>query len=209
MIEQITTHLTATVISMTFLEVTAVILSIVYVVLAARRNIWCWPAAFISSGIYCYLFSEVNLKQDAALQIYYVAMAVYGWQQWRKNETEQTISIVQLPRSWHFQAILIVTGVALTSGFIAKTWFNSDYPWLDGLTTWFSIYATWLVTKSVLENWLYWIVIDAISIYLYWNKELYFVVALFVIYVVIAIHGYFKWKQQLDQQRIQLDPQSA
>ncbi|WP_206486222.1 nicotinamide riboside transporter PnuC [Thalassotalea sp. G2M2-11] len=180
---------------MPFWEWLAVISALLYVILAAQENIWCWPAALVSTVIYTVIFYDVYLWMDSVLQVYYCAMALYGWYCWQNfSETKQQALKIQ---SWSWQThLFIVTALSVISlivGELMARFTPTDFPYLDSATTVFAVFSTYLVTKKVVENWLYWIVIDAVSIYLYLAKDLQATAALFVIYVVIAIYGYIQW----------------
>lgn len=183
-----------------WLEITATVLAISYVILAAKGNLWCWPAAFVSSAISGYIFFDVNLKLEAVLQIYYIGMAVYGYSQWKQaNHEQHDLPIETRSKQWHLKWILALTCISLATGYIAKHYLQSDFAYIDAATTWFSIFATVLVTRRVLENWWYWIAIDAVCIGLYWEKSLYFFSLLFVLYVILATYGLRQW-QRLQRQ---------
>ena len=182
-----------------FWELLAVIFSLLYVVLAAKENIWCWPAALVSTVIYTVIFYDVYLWMDALLQVYYLAKAVYGWCCWRKtfpandNINNTTLAIQSWPLLFHIKIILLLSACSLAIGWLMENYTPTDFPYLDSATTVFAVFATYLVAKKVLENWLYWIVIDIVSIYLYIEKGLKPTVVLFGIYVIIAIVGYIFW----------------
>ena len=182
-------------------EVPAVVLAILYLVLAARENIWCWGAAFASTAIYMYVFFDVNLFQESALQIYYLGMAVYGWYQWRRpSDQSSTLPISTWSLKTH-GAVIAATGVVVaTSGYLLHKNTTAALPYVDAFTTWYAVVTTYMVTKKILENWGYWFVIDSVSIYLYLNRELYLTALLFVAYLVIIVFGYLKWKKEYDQQ---------
>ena len=182
-------------------EVPAVVLAILYLVLAARENIWCWGAAFVSTAIYIYVFFDVNLFLESALQIYYLGMAVYGWYQWRQP-TDQSAT---LPIStWSLKkhgAVIAVTGVVVAiSGYLLETNTEAALPYLDAFTTWYAVVTTYMVTKKILENWGYWFVIDSALVYLSYSRGLYLTSLLYVAYLVIIVFGYLKWKKEYDQQ---------
>ncbi|RYV02154.1 nicotinamide mononucleotide transporter [Shewanella sp. OPT22] len=187
--------------AMTLWESLAVVLALAYLLLAMKENIWCWPAAFISSGIYMVIFWSVNLYMEALLSFYYVAMAVYGYWMWTKGGNQHHgITITSWPLSTHLRIIVITTGLALSLGYFMANNTNASFPYLDAATTCFAIMTTYLVAKKVLENWLYWIVINSVSIYLYLNKELMLTSALFVLYVILAFAGYMQWQKSKAQQ---------
>lgn len=185
-------------------EIIAVLASLTYVILAAREHRGCWPAAILGSGIYVLVFFQYKLYMDSALNIFYVVMAVYGWLMWKSNALEADLVSPNLNKKtvikqWrctnHINAIALIILLSAISGFYLDNYSDAAFPYFDSLTTWSSFLATWMVVNKILENWLYWIVIDAASIYLYINKELYFTAVLFALYVVIATYGYFHWKK--------------
>ncbi len=190
------------------LEWAAMLLSVAYILLATKGSLWCWPAAFISTALYSYIFYDVSLLMDSALSAYYLVMAVYGYWAWRKNkpnelsdspdvshQTNSTIfAVVSWQAKWHLKACLILAVFSLIWGFFMASYTPADFPYLDTFTTVYAVFATYLVTQKVLENWLYWLVIDLVSIYLYLEKALYPTALLFVIFVVIAFYGYLKWR---------------
>jgi nicotinamide mononucleotide transporter len=181
-----------------WLELIAMVLSLAYVVLAAKGSLWCWPAAFISTALYTYIFYDVLLLMDSALNAYYLLMAVYGYWQWSKHSNNQQntstkITIVSWDISWHVKACLALAIIATGLGFIMANYTPAAFPYLDTFTTVYAVFATYLVANKVLENWLYWIVIDLVSIYLYIEKSLVPTTVLFVIFVIVAMYGYAKW----------------
>lgn len=195
--------------SLPLLELTAVLTSLLYVVLAAKGNVWCWPAAFISTVIYTAIFYDVYLWMDSLLQVYYLFMAVYGWFCWRNGNQQQVTAITKQVnieqasaapiQSWsinfHIKAITLLSLLSMVLGYLMATYTPAHFPYFDSATTVFAIFATYMVAKKVLENWLYWVVIDLVSIYLYQRKELTPTAVLFGLYAVIAAYGYYHWKK--------------
>jgi nicotinamide mononucleotide transporter len=176
-------------------EVTAVILALVYLLLAVQERIECWYAAFASTSIYIFLFWNVNLLMESVLQLYYLAMAVYGWWQWRlRNSRNDELSIQVWSLRRHGCVITSVCLLVFLSGYLLEKNTSAALPYLDSLTTWGAVITTYMVAHKVLENWLYWLFIDGVSIYLYIDRELYFTALLFVLYIVIAVFGYFRWR---------------
>lgn len=209
-INEITTHFT----TLPVFELVAVVASLLYVVLAAKGNIWCWPAAILSTVLYTVIFYDVYLWMDSALQLYYLAMALYGWYCWRQtnadnnstmNNSSGNNSKVLFYSQWSLQRhsviILMLTLVSALLGWLMSTYTPADFPYIDSATTVFAVFATYLITQKVVENWLYFIVINVVSIYLYIEKGLNPTAALFVAYVILAVYGYWQWRQYLLQQQ--------
>ena len=181
-----------------WLELVAMLLALAYVILAARGSLWCWPAAFISTALYTVVFYDVLLLMDSALNVYYLVMAVYGYWIWQKQHPqvkgqEEGLDVISLSASKHLKIGAVLTVISVGLGYIMANYTPAAFPYLDTFTTVFAVFATYLVTQKVLENWLYWLVIDAVSIYLYLEKGLLPTAVLFIIYIVIASYGYIKW----------------
>jgi len=186
--------------SMSPLEMTAVIFAIAYLLLAIRENVWCWLFAFLSTAIYTVLFWDVSLLMESALNVYYMAMAVYGWYQWTRGGTNgdnlpHALAIRSMSGQQHVLVISAIAILSLVSGYLLGEHSTAAWPYVDSFTTWASVITTYLVTRKYLQNWLYWIVIDTVSVPLYIDRGLKLTALLFVAYIVIAIIGFFKWRQ--------------
>lgn len=187
------------------LELLAVLMSLVYVVLAAKGNIWCWPAALVSTVLYTAIFYDVYLWMDSLLQIYYMIMAVYGWFCWRvannDNNTDKPFSIKVWSKKTHLYIIILLSMLSYLVGWIMASYTPADFPYFDAATTVFAVFATYMVTKKILENWLYWVVIDFASIYIYIEKGLTPTAVLFSLYVILATYGYYQWHKRYQGQK--------
>ena len=195
--------------AMSIWEVVAVILGVAYLVLAMRQNILCWYAALGSTAIFSWLFWDVSLVMESGLNVYYLIMAVYGWWVWRGNtqqnqvNSSEVIKAVEI-KSWSLSRhALIIVGIVLISlatGYGLEKNTSAALPYLDSFTTWGAVITTYMVAQKVLENWLYWLVIDTVAIYLYIDRELYLTALLMAIYVVLAVLGWFIWLKEYRQQ---------
>jgi nicotinamide mononucleotide transporter len=185
------------------IELLATLLALAYVILALRQSLWCWPAALLSTLLFTHVMWQSALLSDALLQLYYAGMALYGWWRWqqlRQQSAGSRSNVYEWRWQWHVLLICItaLAGWAL-GGFMAQHT-SADFAYLDAQTTAFSVMATLLVARKLVSNWLYWVVIDAVSIYVYAQKHLYFLTGLFMLYTVIAIAGYFIWRSHYQQQ---------
>ena len=183
-------------------ELVAVILAIAYLLLILRENIWGWYCAFFSTAIYTLLFWEVSLLMDSALNVYYMGMAVFGWWQWQHgdNAGSQQLTIKRWAWRKHLIAMAAIVTASLISGYLLDANTEAAWPYLDSFTTWASVFTTWLVTRKILENWLYWIVIDAVACFLYVDRALYLTALLFAAYTLICLFGYARWRRTFQQQ---------
>jgi nicotinamide mononucleotide transporter len=182
------------------LELTAVVFAIAYLVLAVRENILCWFAAGISTLIFLVIFWDVNLYMESGLQIYYLAMAAFGWYQWRgASDPSANLQVSMWSMQQHLIALAIIALLTLISGYLLSAGTDAQLPYLDSFTTWASVVTTVMVVRKVLENWIYWLVIDTTSIYLYMDRELYFTSMLFIVYIVIIFFGWVSWSKSYQQ----------
>jgi len=196
--------------AMTLWEVAAVILALTYLLLAMRENILCWYAAFASTAIYLFLFWDVSLLMESALQVFYLLIAVYGWWQWRHRKGDgEILHIHRWPVSTHLLAFTAVGVLTLAFGYVLDNHTSAALPYLDSFTTWGAVVTTYMVTRKVLENWLYWIAIDGAAIYLYIDRGLYLTALLFVLYVILVIIGFFQWLSLYRQQNGNQAPVTA
>ena len=177
------------------IEFLAVSFSIIYVILAANGNIWCWLAAIISVSLYVYICYNAKLYAETILQVFYLLMAFWGYFSWKSMNTKNTIQEITL--SSHI--LFICFGVVFTfiSGYLFSIYSDAKMPLVDSFTTIFSLIATYMVVKRILSTWLYFIVIDIVSIYLYYSRDLYFSSILFIINSIIAVIGYYNWTKIL------------
>jgi nicotinamide mononucleotide transporter len=170
-------------------EALAVLLGLAYVVLAARGSRWCWPAGGVSSLLLVWLAWRARLPMQALLNGWYVLMAFYGWRHWSREASGRI-------HTWPWWAHVLGVGACLGAASLLAPWLSgvdAAWPWLDASTTLLSLLATWLVARRVLENWLYWIVIDAVLVFLFAAQGLAFVAVQFLSNLLIAALGYVSW----------------
>lgn len=178
-------------------EAVAAALGLAYLLLAVRRSLWCWFCAFLSTAIYLVLFAQAKLYMQSALNVFYLAMAIYGFIEWRRGRTDDGEVLI---RSWplrtHLLAAAVIGAATLVNGWLLARGTDAVAPYLDSFVTWSSVVTTWMVARRLIENWLYWVVIDSLAAYLYFSQQLLVTALLFVLYVGIVIHGYFRWHRQ-------------
>lgn len=181
-------------------EAIAAALGLIYLVLAVRRNLLCWLCAFVSTAIYLVLFAKAALYMQSLLQIFYLVMAVYGFIDWKKGRTDEAGVLIRTwsPTQHALAAVGVVIAALLNGWLLAHT--DAAAPYLDSFVTWGSVITTWMVARRVLENWLYWIVVDAVAAYLYFTQGLLATTVLFVIYLGIVVRGYIVWLREYRDQ---------
>ena len=185
--------------STSFIEWIAILTALIYVALAAKENSWCWIFGIISSGLYISINFSIKLYLDAWLSLYYCVIGVYGWYAWVKKfpDKRQGRSLRNITLREFCISILIGVAGTFLLGVLSEKFTDSPLPYFDAALTSFSLVATFLTTQKILENWIFWIVIDAAFIIIYWNRTLPFTAILFLIYTFVAAYGYFKWRKKL------------
>jgi nicotinamide mononucleotide transporter len=173
-------------------EAVSVAFGLMYSLLAVARTRWCWVAGGISSVILMVLSWQGELPMQGILQAYYVGMAVYGFWHWSKQGGSSR-SIGTWPLRTHLISLAVVLVLSAVSSRYLASQTNAAWPFLDSVTMWGSLLATWLTAQVKLESWLYWIAFDAIAIFLYAKQDLMFVALLLAAYLVISAFGFFTW----------------
>ena len=179
------------------LEIVGVILGLVYVALAIRENRACWVAALLSTLAYLWVFYQAGLYMQAFLQVYYVMIALYGWRAWTTHPEKPALLVSRSPWMHHcFGLLFLAIATALTAHWLT-TQTASAAPMLDSLTTWASVYATWLMARKKIDNWPWWLVVDSLILLLCWQQALYASVVLYSGYLVLVLIGWRSWVAEL------------
>lgn len=185
---------------MSILEIIATSLSIIYIVFAVKNKSICFVFGLLASLIWGYVsLYSYNLIFDALLQIFYVGMSVYGLYLWGSGKTEDA----ELPLS-HMtiqdHMMTIVAGVVLGVGVAYTTsfFYEAAWPYLDSLTTAFLMIATYYLVQRKIECWIYFVIADAIYIYIYWNQGATLFAYMMVVYTIMAVIGYWQWKREME-----------
>lgn len=171
-----------------WLEIIAVIFNLLYTLLYLRDSQWCFLFGVLGPALLFILCKQKKIYADAGLQLVYIALALYGW--WGSADGWQT---QHFSVHTHLLLVLCAGGVATAVGFLLKRHTDAQLPFLDSMIATFSVVATALMMLFVPENWLYFIAINTLSIVLYFRRKLYWASFMFVIYLLLAIEGYFNF----------------
>ena len=183
-------------------EILAALLGVAYVVLAARRNRLCWVAGGVSSGLVCALSFRNGLPMQGGLNVYYVGMAVYGYWNWHRISERGELPVRTLAFRWHLLAALLLVPLAWFTAELLARETHAAWPLLDSLTAWFSLYATWLMARARIENWVYWVIIDGVLVYLYYIQGLQVLALQFLAFTGLALAGFIAWRRRLLAQAV-------
>lgn len=188
------------------LEVAGTVASMVYLFYSIREKSWLWPWGIVASLLSIVVFYQSALYADMGLQLYYVVISVYGWWYWlsgQANGTNEEVPVQFVDRRLLIK--LAVVGLVIYAVLLSALLHipamvdiaSSDMPYLDSFTTAASIVATWLLARKFIHHWLFWVIINSVSMGMYVYKGLYFYSFLFLIYTVGAVVGYLEWKRIL------------
>ena len=181
------------------LEITAVVFGFLSVWYAKKNHIWVFPTGLISTSIFVYLLWKWALLGDTMINAYYFAMSVYGWYVWTRKTNEQTtpISRINTKEKQTSFVIFIITLVFVYVVYQSAGKWTSWTAYVDTVTTAIFFVGMWLMARRKIENWIFWIVGDIISVPLYFHKGLTFTSLQYLIFTIIAIYGFLAWKHVL------------
>ena len=183
----------------TWLEAVAVLFGLLSVWFAKKENILVYPTGIISVLIYVYICFFAGLYADMGINFFFFIMSVYGWYNWtRKDKTDHFIPITKNTISQHVLSIAGAIAFFFILQFVLTNYTDSTVPNWDSTTTAIFIVGMWLMALKKIENWIFWIIGDIISIPLYFHKGLMLTSFQFGVFLVIAILGYLEWRKKLN-----------
>jgi nicotinamide mononucleotide transporter len=183
-----------------WLDILTTVLGLIYIWLEYRASIALWVVGIIMPALDTWLYWTHGLYGDAGMAVYYTLAAVYGFYIWKFKKTrklKQSLPIIHMPRRQYLPVLLFFLLAWGAIYYVLVNWTNSTVPLLDSFTNALSFVGLWALARKYLEQWLFWIVVDAVCCYLYIQKDIPFKAILYGLYVVIAIAGYYKWKQMV------------
>lgn len=183
---------------MTSLQIFATLFGLIYIFFASKNKAICFLFGAISCSFWAYeSFYNLNLKFDGILQLFYVLMSAYGAYNWYKGNQQKGTTIKRLTTGQNILYIVLGTVVSFACAKVALLYFDINYAYLDALTTGFAIIATILLAQRYFENWLYWMVINPVYVYIYFKSNAAIFAAMSCLYTVMAVWGWWNWKQEM------------
>ncbi len=183
-------------------ETAGVAFGVLYVWLAVRESVWCWPAGLVNAALFLVVFFHARLYGASALQGVYLVLSLYGWWQWLRGGAEQgRLAVSRTPRVWAW-ALAAAGGLGtLGLGLYLRLRTDAALPFPDAATTAFSLAAQWMTTRKWIENWLLWIAVDLVYLAMYLSQRLYATTGLYLVFLVMAVLGYREWRRSLGAAR--------
>jgi nicotinamide mononucleotide transporter len=181
---------------MSLLEFTAALFGVVNIILIIRRSVWNYPFALVMVALYFLIFWDLKLKSDAGLQIFFFAVNLYGWWSWKLNKADVgTIRVLRLTRVHHALWVAGTVSATLIWGSLMAQLTDASYPYWDAAVAMLSVVGQILMTRRYIENWHWWIVVNIISMPLYYIKGIYYTVGLYGLFLILAIVGLSEWRK--------------
>lgn len=185
------------------IEITAVLFGFASVWYSKQNKIAVFPTGMLSTALFVYLLWKAGLLGDMLINAYYFIMSIFGWYYWTQKKGNQRINPISITsiKEW-IQALLLFIGTLIFVGFIYSYWerWTSWTAYVDTFTTALFFVGMWLMAKRKIENWIFWIIGDCISIPLYYYKGLTLTSLQFIFFTFLAFWGYQSWKQYLNKQ---------
>lgn len=184
------------------LEIIAVFFGIASVFFAWLNKVWVYPTGIISTAIYVYLLLKWSLLGDMMINGYYFMMSIYGWYIWTRKIDETHVTPISRTTSKEKIIELIIFVATLVFVYIVYISFDKWNDWtayVDTLTTAIFFVGMWLMARRKIENWIFWIIGDVISVPLYFYKGFTFTSFQYLLFTIMAIFGYLAWKKSLDK----------
>lgn len=183
--------------STSWVEIIAAILAMGYLLLAIKQRRSCWSAAFVSSCLYVWVLFGAHLYMESVLNAFYAAMAVYGYRQWTGSGSGVALRISRWSAARNALGLLAVVCLSVVSSFFLRRFTPAAWPFMDSMVTWASVFATFLVARKIYENWHWWLIIDSVSLCLYFTRRLYLTMLLFALYVLMILIGMREWRRNV------------
>jgi len=181
-----------------FLEIIAVALGLGYLFFLIKEKIICWVFGISGSLVSILLFYRTGLYSESILYIYYVFIGIYGFFHWKKGAGENNnFQVTDFSINTYVGLIIIGEILSLILAYVFDIYTNANMPYLDAHTTMFSFIASYLEAQKKLASWKFWIVINAVTLVLYQNRDLNLYTCLTLVYFVFSFVGYFQWKKKL------------
>ena len=178
------------------IEVLSAVCNLLYIVLLMKEKIACWAFGIAGSALGALLMFHSKLYSETILYLFYVMVGIYGWDVWHTKGLEKHFKIIR----WGIRPHIYTTGAglfgALLLGWFFSRYTDADYPWIDAHTTAFAFVASYMQAHKVLSSWIFWIVINAVSVWMYGRKDLDFYSGQMVLYFLLSIWGYWEWRKK-------------
>lgn len=187
------------------LEYFGVSTGLLYLLLEIKQHRAMWIVGFLTSFFYIFVFFSSKIYADMGLNIYYVIISIYGFWQWTRNKKEKQLENNSQPEEILYRHITLplfigisfsILSIYLLLYYILHYFTDSPIPVGDAFTTAVGIVATWMLARRIIEHWIFWIIVNCVSVYLYYLRGLYPTMFLYLCYALLAGVGLYTWKKK-------------
>ena len=181
------------------LQIVGTLLGLLYLWLEYKANIWLWIVGAIMPMVHGVLYLSSGIYADAAMQLYYVVAGIYGLCVWLRGtkRNDRVVNIRHTPTKWIAPLAVTYALLHVVMYYLLSEFTDSRVPFFDSMSTALSIVAMWMLSRKLVEQWLVWLVVDAISVGLYLYKGIPITAMLYTLYCALAIAGYMRWRKQV------------
>lgn len=186
-----------------YIEILGVVSGLLFLYFEYKEDARLWPLGILTSAFYIVIFFQAKFYADMGLQVYYLFISMYGWYAWLKASDKNggsAIAIKAVKPVLLIRLLLISTGLWVVLYFVLSRYTDSPVPVGDSFTSSFAVVATWMLSRKILEQWHFWIVINTVACGLYFYRGLNLTAMLFIVYSLISVAGYFEWKRKFKLQ---------
>ena len=181
------------------LQIVGIALGLLYLWLEYKANIWLWIVGMLMPCVHCVLYYKSGLYADSAMQAYYIVAGLYGLGVWLvgHKRSKKPLEIANTPVRLILPLVLVYTALHAAIYFVLVRFTDSSVPFWDSMTTAMSMVAMWLLSRKYIEQWLVWLVVDAVTVGLYVYKGIPFTAGLYMLYTSLAVVGYLRWRKMM------------
>ena len=181
-------------------EILATGANLIYIVLLIKERIACWAFGIVGSLLSIYLFIDTRLYSEAFLYSFYALLGVWGWIRWHQQIAHNSNPVIRWRIEAHLRAIAMACVIAIGLGYTVQFYTNAERPLFDAFTTVFGFLGTYLEITKVLEAWIYWLLINLASVWLYHDRSLDIYAVLIGFYSILSVWGFLRWRKSYHEQ---------
>jgi len=185
------------------LEFLAFIFGIISVIYAKKENILVYPTGIICTVITIYLLYRAQYFGDMMMNVYYSVMSIYGWWNWSRVKDNHYIILISKTnkKEYLIASFFFLLTIVITFSVYKMNLDSLEIPnYIDIFTSGIFFTAMWLMANKKIESWIFWIIGDIITIPLYGYRGLGILSLQYLIFLILAIQGYYEWKKTLNKQ---------
>lgn len=180
-----------------WIEITGAIIGLLYLYFEYKADIWMWPTGIAMSSFYTYVYVKATFYAFACINIYFIMAGIYGWIKWQKaakKGSQMEINLRNTPTRLYIPLVIASIITFAIIAYILNTFTDSHVVYGDTFVTTLSITAIWMLAQRYVEQWLLLIVVNVVSVILYFTQDLYPTSIMYLVYSIVSVFGYLRWR---------------